>query len=169
MHIFHAPFHYHVHPIPGKSGCLGIRQGAMEPWCLGKSESALRLTLDFCPNWHPPDLRMTVLLKCHKQPLWSCWNVKCALSQSVFFFFPFRSKRMALMPRSPHTLPKSRPALYWSVAVFRNVTITRLCPPYWKKRNLRCYFWNMSLLNKKKKSFIGVPAPLGYVPGLGRG
>ncbi|RMX50454.1 hypothetical protein pdam_00018315 [Pocillopora damicornis] len=27
----------------------------------------------------------------------------------------------------------------------------------------------MSLLNKKKKSFIGVPAPLGYVPGLGRG
>lgn len=27
----------------------------------------------------------------------------------------------------------------------------------------------MALLNKKKKSFIGVPAPLGYVPGLGRG
>lgn len=30
-------------------------------------------------------------------------------------------------------------------------------------------FVEMSLLNKKKKSFIGVPAPLGYVPGLGRG
>ncbi|KAK2559799.1 Pre-mRNA-processing factor 6 [Acropora cervicornis] len=27
----------------------------------------------------------------------------------------------------------------------------------------------MALLNRKKKSFIGVPAPLGYVPGLGRG
>ncbi|XP_031569741.1 pre-mRNA-processing factor 6-like [Actinia tenebrosa] len=27
----------------------------------------------------------------------------------------------------------------------------------------------MSLLNKKRKPFIGVSAPLGYVPGLGRG
>ena len=26
-----------------------------------------------------------------------------------------------------------------------------------------------ALVNKKKKSFIGLPAPLGYVPGLGRG
>ncbi|XP_064597243.1 pre-mRNA-processing factor 6-like [Liolophura sinensis] len=26
-----------------------------------------------------------------------------------------------------------------------------------------------SLINKKKKSFLGLPAPLGYVPGLGRG
>lgn len=26
-----------------------------------------------------------------------------------------------------------------------------------------------SLVSKKKKSFIGLPAPLGYVPGLGRG
>ena len=26
-----------------------------------------------------------------------------------------------------------------------------------------------SLVNKRKKSFIGLPAPLGYVPGLGRG
>ena len=57
--------------------------------------------------------------------------------------------------------------LYWSVAVFRNVTITRLCPPYWKSKTR--LLLKMSLLNKKKKSFIGVPAPLGYVPGLGRG
>ncbi|XP_013383916.1 pre-mRNA-processing factor 6 isoform X3 [Lingula anatina] len=27
----------------------------------------------------------------------------------------------------------------------------------------------MAMVNKKKKSFIGLPAPLGYVPGLGRG
>jgi pre-mRNA-processing factor 6 len=26
-----------------------------------------------------------------------------------------------------------------------------------------------SLVDKKKKNFIGIPAPLGYVPGLGRG
>lgn len=26
-----------------------------------------------------------------------------------------------------------------------------------------------SLVSRKKKSFIGLPAPLGYVPGLGRG
>jgi len=26
-----------------------------------------------------------------------------------------------------------------------------------------------SLVDKKKRSFIGLPAPLGYVPGLGRG
>ena len=26
-----------------------------------------------------------------------------------------------------------------------------------------------SLVDKKKKNFIGLPAPLGYVPGLGRG
>ena len=26
-----------------------------------------------------------------------------------------------------------------------------------------------ALVNKKKKTFIGLPAPLGYVPGLGRG
>ena len=27
----------------------------------------------------------------------------------------------------------------------------------------------MSLLGKKKRPFVGVPAPLGYVPGVGRG
>lgn len=27
----------------------------------------------------------------------------------------------------------------------------------------------MGGLNKKKKPFLGMPAPLGYVPGLGRG
>ena len=27
----------------------------------------------------------------------------------------------------------------------------------------------MGSLNKKKKPFLGMPAPLGYVPGLGRG
>jgi len=26
-----------------------------------------------------------------------------------------------------------------------------------------------ALVDKKKKTFIGLPAPLGYVPGLGRG
>ena len=26
-----------------------------------------------------------------------------------------------------------------------------------------------SLISKKKKAFLGMPAPLGYVPGLGRG
>ena len=77
MHIFHAPFHYHVHPIPGKSGCLGVSP---------------QTHAGFFPNWHPPDLRMTVLLKCHKQPLWSCRNVKCALSQFfVFFFVPLQT------------------------------------------------------------------------------
>lgn len=26
-----------------------------------------------------------------------------------------------------------------------------------------------AIMNKKKKPFLGMPAPLGYVPGLGRG
>lgn len=28
---------------------------------------------------------------------------------------------------------------------------------------------NSTAMNKKKKPFLGMPAPLGYVPGLGRG
>lgn len=28
---------------------------------------------------------------------------------------------------------------------------------------------NNTTMNKKKKPFLGMPAPLGYVPGLGRG
>ena len=32
-----------------------------------------------------------------------------------------------------------------------------------------CVSRSMSLLGKKKRPFVGVPAPLGYVPGLGRG
>lgn len=28
---------------------------------------------------------------------------------------------------------------------------------------------NNTAMNKKKKPFLGMPAPLGYVPGLGRG